>query len=136
MHGGRMTAGLLGLVVGGLLAGCGGKAVPTNPEHAQRQTELKQIWEVYTSYLETKHRPPAGLADVKGYGTVFSEGLRAVREGRVVVNWGVADPTRAAARQVLAYDKDTPTQGGLVVFGDGTVKEVTPEEFRAAKAGG
>jgi hypothetical protein len=122
---------LLGLAAGCLLSGCGQKAVPTDPEQSKRQTALKQIWDVYTSYVETKQRPPAGLADVKGYGTVFSEGLRAVREGRVVVNWGVADPTGAAAKQILAYDKDAPTQGGLVVFGDGTIKEVTPEEFRS-----
>ena len=135
MHSRRVTAGLLGLVLAGWPSGCGRKA-PTDPEQSARQAELKQIWEVYTSYVNEKKRAPTRLADVKGYGTAFSEGMRALREGRCVVVWGVADPTGAAAKQVLAYEKDVPEQGGQVLFGDGSVTRMTAEEFQAAPKAG
>ena len=32
---------------------------------------------------------------------------------------------------VLAYEKDVPTKGGLVLYGDGFVDNVTAAEFQA-----
>lgn len=50
--------------------------------------------------------------------------------------WGVADPTGAAAHKILAYEKGAPRQGGLVVYGDGTVKNLTASEFQTAPKAG
>ena len=38
-----------------------------------------------------------------------------------------------AAAKVLAYEKDVPQQGGLVLMGNRTVKQMTAQEFQAAK---
>jgi hypothetical protein len=127
----RLLFVLLGLAPGLMAPGCSQKS-PTSPEQSLRQTELKQIWEVYTSYVTEKKRAPTSRADVQGYGTAFSEGMRALKGGQCVVIWGVADPMGASANRVLAYDKETPHQGGLVVFGNGTVKTLTAEEFQTA----
>jgi hypothetical protein len=137
MHLRRLAFILLGLAAGLMLSGCSRKAAVPSDDQSLRQTELQQIWEVYTSYIRQNKRPPRQYADVKGYGTVFSEGLRALKDGQCVAIWGVADAATAAANKILAYEKAAPQQGGLVVFGDGTVKHLTAAEFQAApKAAG
>jgi hypothetical protein len=105
-----------------------------SPEQTRHHMELEQIGEVYHSYLTEKQQPPRQLADVKGYGTAFSEGMQALKEGRCIVIWGL-DLTNpdAAARKILAYEKQVPQQGGLVLMGNRTIKQMTPEEFQAAK---
>jgi hypothetical protein len=129
-----LAAEVIALAALWMVAGCGANSV-SNATASPQTAELQQIWDVYTSFVSEKKRAPARLADVKGYGTAFPEGLRAVQEGRCVVVWGLADPTGAGAKQILAYEKEAPIQGGLVLFGDGTIKSLTAEEFREAPKG-
>jgi hypothetical protein len=103
------------------------------PEQNFRTSELEQIGEIYHSYLTEKKRPPTKLADVTAYGTAFSEGMKAIKEGRCHVNWGLDVSSPDAAAKVLAYEKDVPQQGGLVLMGNRTVKQMTAQEFQAAK---
>ncbi len=37
---------------------------------------------------------------------------------------------------VLAYAKDVPEKGGWVLMGDGTARQMTPEEFKKAPKAG
>lgn len=64
----------------------------------------------------------------------FPVGVRAIKSGEVVVNWGVMmanEDGSGATGEVAAYEKKTPTEGGYVLFQDGNVKTVTAAEFEA-----
>jgi hypothetical protein len=125
-----LTFILVGLGAGLTPCGCSRKGA-THTGQSLRQAELRQIWEVYASYIAENKRPPRQYADVRGFGTVFSEGMRALKDGECVAIWDVADATGEAANKILAYEKGATDQGGFVVFGDGTVKHLTAEEFQA-----
>jgi hypothetical protein len=115
------------------LSGCSKKAGPGSAS-AEREEELRQIGELYTLYLKEKKRPPAKLADLRAYEVPFPEGFQALSTGQCVVLWGV-DLTKkkeSDANTVLAYDKATPTDGGLVLMKDGKTKILTAEQFQAA----
>jgi hypothetical protein len=54
--------------------------------------------------------------------------------GDIVFLWGVTvqEMARTPAKSegtILAYEKDAPTKGGLALFGDGVVKNLSAEEF-------
>src|SRR5262245_24657180 len=124
------------LLVGLLMAvsrvpGCNKKG-PGTPEQTQRNLELEQIGELYKLYMDKHKRPPAKATDLKPLALAFQEGYRAVQDGQYVVFWGVDLSNSSKAKAVLAYEKDVPEQGGLVLLGNGTIKTMTAPEFQAA----
>jgi hypothetical protein len=54
----------------------------------------------------------------------------AIRTGDVVYIWGAGYAD--GAKQVVAYEKKAPTEGGYVLLQDGTVKKMTADEFKSA----
>jgi len=111
------------------------KNSPSDSGQDLRQLDLEQIGEVYHSYLAEKQRPPKKLADVTGYGTAFPQGMKALKEGRCQIHWGLDVAGPDAGAKILAYEKDVPQQGGLVLMGDRTIKRMTAEEFQGANRG-
>jgi hypothetical protein len=110
-----------------LASGCGKAGLA--PEQDQGRFDLTRIYQAYMAYLKSNEKPPAGLGDLEQIESVYPDAIRVVREGAYLVNWGV---TERSSQVVLAYQKDGPEQGGLVVRGDGTVKKMTAEQIRAA----
>jgi hypothetical protein len=93
------------------------------------KTELLDLFDAYNEYAKNHQRPPQKLEDLKKYEAVHDVGVRVLREGKYVAVWGV---TSREGNTVLAYAKDAPTQGGPVLLGDGTVKNMTADELKAA----
>lgn len=112
-----------------LALGCGGKSGPSSPPE---QIRLKEINEMYWHFVRSQKKPPARLGDLakRQYEGNYSGAVQALREGKYLVVWGVNSKD---AGTVLAYEKDVPARGGPVLMADGTVKEMTAEEFRASK---
>jgi hypothetical protein len=76
--------------------------------------------------------PPRSLAEMPEVRRDMAKAYPAFVDGRYVVAWGT-DPNRASAgasQTVLAYEKATPEKGGVVAFLDGSVRNVTAEEFQ------
>jgi hypothetical protein len=90
---------------------------------------LPEVHELYFAYQKAENKPPAKLADFDKMKQAWPRGYKAVQSGDVVVIWGVALETD----KPVAYEKGTPEKGGLVLFGSGMTKNLTPEEFTAAK---
>jgi len=111
------------------VAGCGHKPATSTPEDDLARSELGEIWEMYDGYVLQHHKPPAGVADFRGFHTPFPRGHAAMTSGRVVVRFGT--PLEPAGK-VLAYRKDVPNEGGLVLLNDGTTRSMTAEEVQAA----
>jgi hypothetical protein len=54
-----------------------------------------------------------------------------IQDGAIVVVWKAGYSPSSTA--VLAYEKNAPAGGGKVLLRNGTVKEMTAGEFKAAK---
>src|SRR5947208_3299465 len=112
-----------------LMVGCGGGPPAAPP---QKHMVLGQIHDMYLHYLRNHQKGPSQLSDLskKQYEGVYPRGVAALKQGSYVMVWGVNSKDSGT---VLAYEKDAPTKGGAVLMADGTVKDMTAEEFKAAK---
>jgi hypothetical protein len=98
--------------------------------------DLKDLALQYQTQADTGN-PPKKLEDLADYQRTNSKVYQAIKEGHYIVLWG-SDPARAQAgttNTVLAYEKDVPTKGGVVVFLDGNVRPVTAQEFQTLAKG-
>jgi hypothetical protein len=114
-----------------LALGCSRKGASGDPETIRRQSELTEIYEIYTMYAKNFKHPPKQVADLnqREYQGIYPIGLQALRSGQYIAVWGVSSKDPGT---VLAYEKDAPTKGGPVVMADGTVKTMTAEQLQAA----
>jgi hypothetical protein len=138
-----------------LLLGCGGirraqqRAIAQQQEAMAQQQQafaeqermdlLKQVGLAYHSYLdrpENKGKAPKTAADLQPYLplAIGAPARTVLTDGSVVFMYGVRAPEDmplGPANYVLAYDATVPAQGGVVLFGDGSVRTVTAAEFLA-----
>jgi len=121
----------------GLLAGCSSK-----PPGASVPPDLTLLQEV-NDLLRAGGPPgrlPGKVSDLDRAKEMFPRAYETVKSGKVVVLWGA--PTQGEGdvgkdEKVVAYEKQTPTEGGYVLLSAGSVTKMTAEEFKAApKAAG
>jgi hypothetical protein len=125
----KVLAGLLVLVLGA--SGAHGQVL----DKAKMTTYLKQIGLAYHNYLDSNGgKAPAKADDLGPYVENDKKLLDALKSGDIVFAWGVrlTDMTAGSSNTVLAYEKDAPTKGGQVLYGDGSVKKLTADEFKKA----
>ena len=110
-------------------AGCGKGENDTTLQ--PQKAHLTGIHELYTLHVKKIQQPPTQLSDLTGeeFAGAYPEAVRGLKEGTYVVVLGVSDK---GSGTVLAYEKDAPTQGGVVLMADGTVKMMSAAEFQAA----
>jgi hypothetical protein len=96
--------------------------------------DLRGFGQIYTQYCLTNGRPPMKLEDMEDLMREAAQVQRMIQSGEYVVNWGL-DP-QGNANSVLAYQKDVPMKGGVVVLGDGSVHNMSLQEFQSANKGG
>ena len=90
---------------------------------------MPEVQDLYFSFRKAEGKPPAKLADFDKLKLTFPRGYRAIQSGDIVVLWG-AEPMDDSP---IAYEKGAPENGGLVLFGNGSCKELTVEGFNALK---
>lgn len=114
-----------------LLTGCG-KTEKSDPP-ATAMVKMQEIGRMYKGYTTDHKKPPKNLIDFNHpYEPANMEGYTALRDGESIMLWGGKLPGKNADSIVLAYEKEAPNNGGLVLFQDGTIKTLTAEEFNAA----
>ncbi len=133
-------------VAAGLLAfgGCDGPSdVGSTTSATSENGPLAQIGSLYRDFWELKKKAPNGLKDFVPSAEAMPEGVNAVKNGDVVVIWGVKledlSPQGAgdSADEILAYQKETPDSGGYVLMKNRSIRRMTADEFKAApKAAG
>jgi hypothetical protein len=113
-----------------LLAGCGHKPAADIPEVGK--VELQDLWEMYSTYAAQTGKPPAKAEDLKAQARGSPIGGRSLSDHDFVILFG----TPVGGANVLAFHKDVPVQGGLVLMSDGTIKTLSAAEFTGAPKAG
>ena len=124
------------VICGSLLAiaivtGCSHKSASDSVPEVGK-IELQDLWEMYSTHAAKSGRPPAGPDDLKAEQRGSPLGGRALRDPNFVIVYG----TPVGGSSVLAYHKDVPAQGGLVLLSDGSIKTLSASEFQAAPKAG
>jgi hypothetical protein len=126
-----------------LVAGCGGGSSGTIVTPEQGQTELlRQVGSTYLHHQLVMKKPPTRLADFGNVSAVAGNSIDAIRSGTVVVRYGatLTDTTeeggQGSSDEVLAYEKQVPETGGLVLMLNRSTRKMTADEFKSAKLAG
>jgi hypothetical protein len=123
-----VTVGVVILV--GLAAGCGSSSNTAGNVEQGNRTALEELGQTLKSLAAEGRKPPAGLPQLEPLEPLMAVAGPAIRSGAVIYVWGAGYD--AAGTQIIAYEKKAPTDGGLVLLQDGTVKEMKAAEFQAA----
>jgi hypothetical protein len=118
------------LALAGLPLGCSENKASGDADMQRRKSHLAQIYEFYMMFSKGNQRPPKQLADFKQYQGIDPVVLKALENGDYFAIWGVSLSKDPGA--VIAYEKDAPTKGGLVLLADSAVKKMTAQEVLAA----
>jgi hypothetical protein len=97
---------------------------------AVEKRELGDVYDYYTAYLKINGRAPTDAPAFEDEGNVQSAGMRALRDGKYKVVWGVTDKSGGT---LLAYQAEPAEEGVVVLMADGTVKRMTAAQFKNAK---
>jgi hypothetical protein len=82
--------------------------------------------------LAANNRPvPTNQTEMAAHDALWPSVSPGLVNNEIVYQWGGRiDP--AGGETVLAYEKKAPSEGGWVLMQDGTVKQITADEFKAA----
>ena len=100
--------------------------------------DLKQIGLAYFAHLDTKRTAPTKAEDIAPFYENDARLTQHLKAGDYVFFWGVP-PTamkQGPSRTILAHERDVPTKGGVVLFGDGSVRQISAEDFKTAPKAG
>jgi hypothetical protein len=126
------TAVVMLLILG--LSGCSSKAV----DRVKKINQMRQIGLAYREFCDNHpNQAPMKPDDLKPY-LDNPEADSLLRSGEVVFVWGVSaldlSKMQGRAREaILAYDKDVPSKGGVVVFANGEAETITQKQWLQAE---
>jgi len=124
---GLMTVSLL------TLSGCSGEG-GGGGGGAGYDKELRAIGLAYHDYFSANNKGPM-TADDLAKNLSDQKALSLLRSGDIVFIWnvhliqGMPDGT---VNTIVAYEKQVPEKGGVVLFGDGAVRKVSADEYNKA----
>jgi hypothetical protein len=92
---------------------------------------LTEIHQMYVLWFKRNPAPPKQLSDFEKteFEMAYPVGYKALKDGKVIGVYGVSGTDSSTLQ---AYAKDVPTQGGLVVMADGTIKTMSADELKTA----
>jgi hypothetical protein len=92
------------------------------------RVELEQISKLYITYWLDNPRGPSKVEDFDLERLGDRKLSKLIKDGELVVVWNVSENNTNC--QILAYDKNVPTEGGFAARRDGSVNSMTPAEFK------
>ena len=137
-HRSRWQAVSAVVLVGFGLAGCGSKEQASSTAKGPSNKQMVvDVGEWLKAYAKDYKKAPSKPADLGQYEPTYPDAFQGLTNKIVVSQWGQGLSTGGnAGNTVLAYEKDVETKGGWVLMQDGSVKEMTPEQFKAAPKAG
>jgi len=96
--------------------------------------DLKIIGLAYHNHLDAQRRAPAKAEDLAKFFDNNARLLKLLKSGKITFVYGVGlrDMPQGSSATVLAHEKDAAKKGGLVLFGDASVRRMSAEEFKGA----
>lgn len=119
------------------LAGCGGGGdnPGTGTGTPSGKEALEDLARLLKDFEQKGQKPPARIAAVQPIEPVFPAAYLGLVRGEIEYAWGMPlNP--AEGGQVIAYEKQAESAGGWVLLQDGSVKQMTADEFKAAPKAG
>jgi len=113
----------------GILAGCGDSKKARVGSDAK--DPLNEFGEMLKSLAEEKRKPPSKMSELESVEANIPLAGPKIRDGQIVYVWGTE--YSAGGTKIAAYEKKAPSEGGWVLLQNGTVKQMTADEFNAAK---
>jgi len=99
------------------------------PKVAALDNELRELGHAYRSYFDMMKKPPENFDDFHAVmGKEHAAAFSPLKDGRLVFIYGVAP--MVGKEDIVAYEKETPVMGGLVLLMDGVVRSVSADEFK------
>jgi len=136
----RRETALILVLIAAWSVGCehqnGGVSSSADPQEIFHQNMLSEVGEILLNRKIDSKPPPASAADLSMAQAGWPVGYKAIKDGNVVVLWGV--PVKdGIADKIIAHEQTASESGGFVLMQDGkTVKKMTAEEFKAAPKAG
>lgn len=124
----RIAGSALVAVVCGLAFGCSDSKPVVSKE--PNKDALAEVGQMLKSLADEGRKPPAKAAELEPVEPMLPTAGPLLREGTLVYFWGAA--FAAGTDQVVAHEKKVPSEGGWVLLQNGTVKEMTADQFKAA----
>ncbi|WP_165071342.1 hypothetical protein [Paludisphaera rhizosphaerae] len=117
--------------------GCGSGADGREAVEPIEAQGLRNIGKMYSIAAEKLSRPPNTIDEIRKVESEVPGGFSDLGERDVAIYMG-AKPAEGpeAAATILAYDRNTPRQGGYALMLDGNVKMFSVDEFKSAKKAG
>ena len=129
----RVTAVLASVLVGLGAPGCSRQESESASQERFNKDMLLEFAELLKAHVRDHKKPPSKAADVASYEPIYPTAHVGIVKKDIVYPWGVGLTSGGdAGSTVLAYQKDVETKGGWALMQDGTVKELTAEQFKAA----
>jgi D-Tyr-tRNAtyr deacylase len=99
---------------------------------------LKQLVLGYFNHSDALGKPPAKPSDLLVYTENNAALIKDVEDGVYVVfmNVRLNNLPNGASNTILGYYHDVPQKGGMVMFADGSVRQMNVAEFEAAPKAG
>jgi hypothetical protein len=96
-----------------------------------RSNQLREIGLAYHQFLKDHPRAPENAQELQKYLGDSPKTYAMLTDGSLVFIYGVrpADMPEGSNRTVLAYEKTVPESGGLVLYANSDVEQVTAAEF-------
>lgn len=96
--------------------------------------DLKQIGLAYHNHHDATNKAPAKAKDLAPYFENSKRLLDHLESGRIrfIYNVSIRDMVDGTSNTILAHVKEAPAKGGLVLYGDGSVRKLTADEIKKA----
>ena len=113
--------------------GCGGG---DSGKPAAASVPQKEVYEFAKAYLgfmaDHGSSAPKKIEDLDAGKAAFPTVYGQAKSGDFIVVWNAAlsESGRENDKVVIAYEKKVPEQGGVILFGGGTVRQVTAAAFK------
>src|SRR5262245_32983925 len=122
----RRRIGVILLCGAGLLNLLGCDAGKRDPEY---ERQLRAFADAYHTYAAQNNTAPAEAGSLYGLRVSFPQVYKDIEAGRFVVVWSAELEQTAPEndKYVLGYEVSVPQEGGLVVLGGGTVRQMSAE---------
>jgi hypothetical protein len=109
-------------------------------DRAKRQNDLRQIGFAYHSYNDaTNGKSPAKPEDLAPYFENDAKLLAALKDKEIIFVFNgptLTQMTAGASNTIIAYEGQTPKEGGYVLMADGTPKMMSADEFNKTPLAG